>query len=89
MKPNVLNEEASLGLYLQMARQKEKLTLKEVAQTLNVTYQQVQNWEREVILPPLRYIKALATLYQISDRTIRMKCAQLKIARIKKKYGFA
>lgn len=78
-----------LGTYLRELREKKKLTMKEVAESMGYsTYQFIYNMEKEKCMPPPKQIKKISEIYGVADKEIRMAVVKHLIGKVKKKYGF-
>ena len=60
----------SIGRFLKAKREGRGLSQGDVAMVLKVNAQFVSNWERGLSGPPLRMLKTLTRLYEISDEEI-------------------
>ena len=55
-----------IGRFISHLRRERKLTQKEIADKLGVTYQAVSKWERGENLPDVLTLKKLADIYEVS-----------------------
>lgn len=78
----------SFGQYLKQARRARGLSLNDVGRKLGFksgTF--VWNWEKNISMPPLKYIRRIAQVYKINEKAVRQEAARVEIRRIRMKYG--
>lgn len=55
-----------IGLFLSNERKKEKLTQKQLAGKLNITFQAVSRWEKGISVPSLDVLDDLSRIFNVS-----------------------
>jgi phosphoribosylformylglycinamidine cyclo-ligase len=55
-----------IGLFLSNERKKEKLTQKQLAEKLNITFQAVSRWEKGISIPSLDVLDDLSHIFSVS-----------------------
>lgn len=59
-----------IGLFLSNERKKEKLTQKQLAEKLNITFQAVSRWEKGISIPSLDVLDDLSRIFNVSIEEI-------------------
>ena len=55
-----------IGLFLSNERKKEKLTQKQLAEKINITFQAVSRWEKGISVPSLDVLDDLSRIFNVS-----------------------